>query len=67
LSRSTLHGELAHFALRPGDLALVLSDAHGVDYWINKGHVSLLRHALRVSKASGVPIEEFVDEEDDKS
>lgn len=32
--------------------------------WINKGHVSFLKHALRLSRASGIPIEEFVDDED---
>jgi hypothetical protein len=32
--------------------------------WINKGHVSLLKHALRLSRASGIPIEEFVGDED---
>lgn len=35
--------------------------------WINKGNVSLLKHALRLSRASGVPIEEFVGEEDEES
>jgi|HubBroStandDraft_1064217.scaffolds.fasta_scaffold1600563_1 hypothetical protein len=35
--------------------------------WINKGHVSLLKHALRLSRASGIPIENFVDEEDEES
>jgi DNA-binding transcriptional regulator YdaS (Cro superfamily) len=31
--------------------------------WINKGSVSLLKHALRLSRASGIPIEEFVGDE----
>jgi DNA-binding transcriptional regulator YdaS (Cro superfamily) len=35
--------------------------------WINKGHVSLLKHALRLSRASGIPIENFVDDEDEES
>ena len=28
--------------------------------WIQKGHVSLLKHAVRLSRASGIPIEKFV-------
>jgi DNA-binding transcriptional regulator YdaS (Cro superfamily) len=32
--------------------------------WINKGNVSLLKHALRLSRASGIPIEEFVGEDE---
>jgi len=35
--------------------------------WINRGHVSLLKHALRLSRASGIPIEEFVGEEEEDS
>ena len=35
--------------------------------WINKGHISLLKHALRLSRASGIPIEEFVGDEDSDS
>lgn len=35
--------------------------------WINKGHVSALKHVLRLSRASGVPIEEFVGQEDEES
>ena len=35
--------------------------------WIHKGHVSLLRHALRLSRASGIAIEEFVGDEDSES
>jgi len=38
-----------------------------VHRWIRSGSVTLLRHALRLSKASGVPIEEFVGEEDEES
>jgi DNA-binding transcriptional regulator YdaS (Cro superfamily) len=34
-----------------------------VHYWIRSGSVRLLRHALRLSQASGVPIEKFVGEE----
>ena len=33
--------------------------------WIQRGSVSLLKHALRLSKASGIPIEEFVGDEDE--
>ena len=32
--------------------------------WIHKGHVSLLKHAIRLSRASGIPVEEFADDED---
>jgi len=35
--------------------------------WIHKGHVSLLKHALRLSRASGIPIEEFVGDEGSES
>ncbi len=35
--------------------------------WIHKGRVSLLKHALRLSHASGIPIEEFVGEKDSES
>jgi len=34
--------------------------------WINKGHVSLLKHAVRLSRASGIPIEEFVGEQEEE-
>ncbi len=34
-----------------------------VHKWINQGSIVLLRHALALSRASGVPIEEFVGEE----
>ena len=33
--------------------------------WIHRGSVSLLKHALRLSKASGISIEEFVGDEDE--
>lgn len=33
-----------------------------VHYWIQSGSVRLLRHALRLSQASGIPIEKFVGE-----
>lgn len=33
--------------------------------WINQGSISLLRHAIALSRASGVPIEEFVGEEEE--
>jgi DNA-binding transcriptional regulator YdaS (Cro superfamily) len=32
--------------------------------WIQRGSISGLRHALRMSQASGVPIEQFVEQED---
>jgi len=35
--------------------------------WIRRGSVSLLKHALRLSRASGIPIEEFVGDEDSES
>ena len=35
--------------------------------WIRRGSVTLLKHALRLSRASGIPIEEFVGEDDDES
>jgi DNA-binding transcriptional regulator YdaS (Cro superfamily) len=35
--------------------------------WIRRGSVMLLKHALRLSRASGIPIEELVGEEDDES
>jgi DNA-binding transcriptional regulator YdaS (Cro superfamily) len=34
--------------------------------WIQLGSVGLLRHAARLSRASGVSIEEFVGAEDEK-
>ncbi len=34
-----------------------------VHRWVKSGTVILLRHALRLSRASGVPIEKFVGEE----
>jgi DNA-binding transcriptional regulator YdaS (Cro superfamily) len=35
--------------------------------WINKGSVSLLKHALRLSRASGIPVEEFAGDEASES
>jgi hypothetical protein len=35
--------------------------------WIRRGSVTLLKHALRLSRASGIPIEDFVGEEDEES
>jgi hypothetical protein len=32
--------------------------------WIRRGSVTILKHALRLSRASGIPIEEFVGDED---
>jgi DNA-binding transcriptional regulator YdaS (Cro superfamily) len=37
-----------------------------VHRWIRSGTVILLRHALRLSRASGIPIEQFVGQEDDR-
>ena len=34
--------------------------------WIQRGSISLLVHALRLSRATGVPIEQFAAEEDDQ-
>jgi hypothetical protein len=33
--------------------------------WIQRGSVSLLVHALRLSRASGIPIEEFASKDDE--
>jgi hypothetical protein len=33
---------------------------------MKKGSINGLRHTLRLSRASGVPIEQFVDEEDEQ-
>jgi len=35
-----------------------------VHKWINRRKIPLLKHALRLSRASGIPIEEFVGDED---
>jgi hypothetical protein len=35
--------------------------------WIRRGSVTLLKHALRLSRASGIPIEEFVGDADSES
>jgi hypothetical protein len=37
-----------------------------VHKWIQRGSISGLRHALRLSQASGVPIEQFVGEKKDQ-
>jgi hypothetical protein len=37
-----------------------------VHKWIQRGSISLLRNALRLSRASGISIEEFVDENDEQ-
>ena len=37
-----------------------------VHYWIQSRSVGLLRHAVRLSRASGIPVEQFVGEEDDQ-
>ncbi len=37
-----------------------------VHKWINQGSITLLRYALALSRASGVPIEEFVGEEEER-
>ena len=36
-----------------------------VHRWMRSGTVILLRHALRLSQASGVPIEEFIGQEEE--
>jgi hypothetical protein len=38
-----------------------------VHNWIQSGNIGLLRHALRLSRASGIPIEEFVGDEEEES
>ena len=35
--------------------------------WIQRGSISLLVHALRLSRATGVPIEQFAADEEDQS
>jgi len=35
--------------------------------WIRRGSVTLLKHAVRLSRASGIAIEEFVGDEDSES
>ena len=37
-----------------------------VHKWIQRGSINGLRHALRLSRASGIPIEQFVGQEDDR-
>jgi hypothetical protein len=34
--------------------------------WINRGSVTLLKNAVKLSKASGIPIEEFLGEGDEE-
>jgi len=36
-----------------------------VHRWIQFGSVALLRHAVRLSRASGIPIEQFVGDEEE--
>ncbi len=38
-----------------------------VHKWLRRGNITLLKHALRLSRASGIPIEEFVGEEYDET
>jgi hypothetical protein len=38
-----------------------------VHKWINRRSVPLLKHALLLSKASEIPIEEFVGDDDDQA
>jgi DNA-binding transcriptional regulator YdaS (Cro superfamily) len=38
-----------------------------VHYWIKSGSVRLLRHALRLSRASGIPIEQFLGDGEDQN
>jgi len=60
-------------SVRQGAVVVTVSGAAGchgarpTNDWIHKGHVSLLKHALRLSRASGIPIEEFVGDEDSES
>ena len=35
--------------------------------WIQRGSISFLVHALRLSRASGIPVEQFASEEEDGS
>jgi DNA-binding transcriptional regulator YdaS (Cro superfamily) len=35
--------------------------------WLQRGRISLLVHAVRLSRASGVPIEEFVGTESEEA
>jgi hypothetical protein len=36
-----------------------------IHYWINRGEIITLKPALRLSRASGIPVEEFaIDDED---
>lgn len=37
-----------------------------VHSWIQSGRVGLLRHAARLSRASGIPIEQFVGDEEEE-
>ena len=59
--------------VRQGAVVVTVSGAAGchgarpTNDWIHKDHVSLLKHALRLSRASGIPIEEFVGDEDSES
>jgi DNA-binding transcriptional regulator YdaS (Cro superfamily) len=38
-----------------------------IHLWITRGVIPFLKHALRLSRASGIPIEEFVGDEDSES
>jgi predicted site-specific integrase-resolvase len=35
--------------------------------WLRRGRISLLVHAVRLSRASGIPIEEFVGESEEEN
>jgi hypothetical protein len=35
-----------------------------IHQWIRRGSVPLIKHAIQLSKASGIPIEEFAGEEE---
>jgi hypothetical protein len=50
----------------PTKAALVCKVSNAaVHKWINRRSVTLLIHAVRLARASGIPIEEFVGPEDD--
>jgi hypothetical protein len=36
-----------------------------VHYWINRGEIISLKPALRLSRATGIPIEEFANDDED--
>jgi hypothetical protein len=46
--------------------ACAVSNA-AIHKWIQRGSVSLLVHALRLSRASGIPVEQFAAKEEDQN